>query len=887
MSLGDHNGSARQGGQSFDAELDDPFEELARILEAPGPNPGRPDVGRVAPTVAAPEQAVFAAAVADGVLKRDAEVQAAEGSGTQDPAMNDRFAPSIPDQAPNRANPVQLTDDLDAFDEGAMNAALTQELSEALELAVSDMEPFPADGAGSRDRDARSSSADIASPVKVLQPAGQTGHGVPAPATPAPVAKPVAQPAAAATAQKAAPAAAAPAAGRPAAAQQPSAPKPVPAAAQPVARPAAQPAAGAAAQKASTPAGQPAVAHQPAAPKPAPAAAAPAAKPVAQPAAGPTAPKAAAPAGQPAVAQQQPVPKPAPAAAAPVVKPMAQPAAGPSAQKAAAPVAQPATAQQPAAPAAVGNAAGQPHAPKSTLPGPKAGAAAAAVAGADAARAGHQANEFDREFERALLGLSEPANPRQATFHHSEAFAPEREPSVAEDNADARIFDDFDELIASELAAIKQEAPREAAFAQAVDADGPKESPEWPSAFETPSHGAEDPDAHEFSDENEMRATRRTAAMAGRGSAARSSFVGAGIGAIALMLAAGGAYYFLGGSQGTVGDGSVLIVRADQDPVKVKPENPGGREIPNQNKMVYNRVEDGDAIITPQQKQLVSAEESPIDLPREEASISDLPGVEIGVGTANAAEPTQGEDASAKGADSYSEASAISVLSPRRAKTYSVRSDGTLVVNEAATDERGPLIQAAARPVDAAREIGTAPNDQGIANETVSAIAAAGEDAMADQGAEAAATTAADAGVAAPNVPVPTLRPRNAGGEAPRAAPDAPAPAPVATVQPEPMQTASLQPQPAAPSVQVAPSHDGYYVQISSQPSQDAAQASSRNLSQRYSSVIAGRNVVIQSADIPGKGTYYRVRVPVDSKSEGVSLCGDLKSAGGSCFVSR
>ena len=35
MSMGDLNGSARKGGQAFDAELDDPFEELARILEAP------------------------------------------------------------------------------------------------------------------------------------------------------------------------------------------------------------------------------------------------------------------------------------------------------------------------------------------------------------------------------------------------------------------------------------------------------------------------------------------------------------------------------------------------------------------------------------------------------------------------------------------------------------------------------------------------------------------------------------------------------------------------------------------------------------------------------------------------------------------------------------
>ena len=898
MSLGDHNGSARQGGQSFDAELDDPFEELARILESPGVSPGSVSSGHAA----APEKPASASPAADNAQSATRQnapsletghgggASAAASDAAQDRASEDQGAKDHAAQAaPASDHPrkVEAEDEFDAFDEGAMSAALTLELSQALELAVSDMEPTgmrPA--AASGDGDADTSADDIASAIDMLPAAGQNGaEGSKVQGKPLPVATP---------------AIASPATG---AAQHPAAAKPAPAVAVPAATPAIQQKVVAVPDKAPAPVARavakPATPAQPVAAKSAPAAVAPPARPAAQANAVAAPAKAPAPVNQVAASAQSATPaqpvaaKPAAAAAAPAVKPaVAAPAATPVAT-ATAPVA------AKAPPAAQANAAQANAGKPAQKPAATAAAAVAAATGPAAAKANRPVGDFDREFELALLGLSEPANPRQAAFHHTEAFAPDREPSVATDAAEARVFDDFDELIASELAAIKQEGPREKAFDQAAGAEEASASQEWPAAFEAPYRETEGINAAAGSDEDDMRAARRSSAIAGRNMAARSSFFGAGIGAIALMLAAGGAYYYLGSDHAATGDGSVLIVRADPDPVKVKPENPGGREVPNQNKMVYDRVEGGNAIVAPQQKQLVSAEEEPIDLPSEESAVSDLPGVEIGIGSANAAVPMQSADGSSGGADSYSEASAISVLSPRRAKTYSVRPDGTLVVDAAGTEERGPLIQAAARPVDMAQDIGVGQSDGDVAGETVGAIAASGESTNigetaidgVDTGAETAATPA-EVGVPAPNVPVPTVRPRYVAAGAVAPAQPAPAQTGVAEARPEPIQTASLQPQPAAPAAPAAPvvetvAHDGYYVQISSQPSRDAAQSSSRNLSQRYSGVIAGRNVVIQSADIPGKGTYYRVRVPVESKTEGARLCEDLKSAGGSCFVAR
>jgi len=81
--------------------------------------------------------------------------------------------------------------------------------------------------------------------------------------------------------------------------------------------------------------------------------------------------------------------------------------------------------------------------------------------------------------------------------------------------------------------------------------------------------------------------------------------------------------------------------------------------------------------------------------------------------------------------------------------------------------------------------------------------------------------------------------------------------------------------------------HTQWTVQVSSQRSDDAAQSSYGNLKRRFSSLLSDRSVSVQKADVEGKGTFYRVRIPASSKSDAISLCESMKSAGGSCFVTR
>ncbi|MCA1262753.1 SPOR domain-containing protein, partial [Nitratireductor aquimarinus] len=105
----------------------------------------------------------------------------------------------------------------------------------------------------------------------------------------------------------------------------------------------------------------------------------------------------------------------------------------------------------------------------------------------------------------------------------------------------------------------------------------------------------------------------------------------------------------------------------------------------------------------------------------------------------------------------------------------------------------------------------------------------------------------------------------------------------VAAAPSQPTQPVAQAPAPAP----VTTGTDGWSVQISSQPTVEAAQKSYQDMAQRYGNLLTGKGVNIVKAEIAGKGTYYRVRIPSSSKDDAIRLCSQLKSAGGSCFVSK
>ncbi|WP_031251178.1 SPOR domain-containing protein [Mesorhizobium sp. LSHC412B00] len=112
-------------------------------------------------------------------------------------------------------------------------------------------------------------------------------------------------------------------------------------------------------------------------------------------------------------------------------------------------------------------------------------------------------------------------------------------------------------------------------------------------------------------------------------------------------------------------------------------------------------------------------------------------------------------------------------------------------------------------------------------------------------------------------------------------APQRPSDQPVDVVgEVKPDQVASI---PATAST----SGGSWSMQIASQPTVESAQANYADLQRRYGNVLAGRTANIVKAEIAGKGTFYRVRVPAQSRNDAINLCTSYKAAGGNCFVSR
>ncbi len=298
-----------------------------------------------------------------------------------------------------------------------------------------------------------------------------------------------------------------------------------------------------------------------------------------------------------------------------------------------------------------------------------------------------------------------------------------------------------------------------------------------------------------------------------------------GGGALAMSFMSGG---------GAVASGEPVVVKADTGPVKVKPENPGGVEIQNQNQDVYNKVA-GASPDGGSQEKLVSAAEEPMEIARvaeetpkagSESSMSPEAGGEVAAiepGAETKAEvrlTPMPEDVSAKPA----------ALAPRRVKTMLIKPDGTVA------------------PAPAAETVASVET----ASSNVSALAQSGTD---------AAASAVDAAVK----PVAEVAET------------------VAAVTAEPVNASVASAQ--APATPVASGE--WAVQLASQRSAEDAQSTFQNLKQKFPAVLDGKPLAIQKAEVEGKGVFYRVRVPTQTKDEAVGLCEELKSAGGSCFITR
>ncbi|NKL20037.1 sporulation protein [Rhizobium leguminosarum bv. viciae] len=411
-------------------------------------------------------------------------------------------------------------------------------------------------------------------------------------------------------------------------------------------------------------------------------------------------------------------------------------------------------------------------------------------------------------------------------------------------------------------------------------------------------------------------------------------------GAVVLVVFAGVGYgvyssVWNGEGLGIVASGEPRVITADKEPVKVVPENPGGKTVPNQDKAVYDRV--AGSAEEPKQKALVSSDEAPVDVVQRTLTPEALPEDDDNASVDDQVTPTAvGETEDPRllpTQDSADNASATDAdktpsVSPRKVRTMIVKPDGTLVAREelAPVDEPTQSDQAtqsaqatpSAQPMPPAQPALTAPSTPSGQSTppvppvggTAASFPASAEVASADARSAAPVETApvqpplagsADAQAANPAPVAPPVRPVKTAAVADTA--------PIPTARPvdqpvnvvgtvtekgnvrptaqQPKTTEVAAAAPAAAKPQQAASAGGYGIQIASLPSEDEATKSYANLSKKFASVLGGRSHEIRRADIAGKGTFYRVRIPAGSKDEAAALCEQYRAAGGSCLISR
>jgi cell division protein FtsN len=262
----------------------------------------------------------------------------------------------------------------------------------------------------------------------------------------------------------------------------------------------------------------------------------------------------------------------------------------------------------------------------------------------------------------------------------------------------------------------------------------------------------------------------------------------------------------------------------------VQPQNPGGVEIPNQNKQIYERANQNGGT------KVVNREEQPIDVQQAVRmngnAVADATG-----GTAGAPVKPQ-------------QTASLNLGEPKKVRTVTIRPDGTVAGEPPAPQPAAPAAMT------------LPPQAQPSPSQAASIPAPA-------QSAPAQPRAAASTPVAAPATPAPTPKP------APAAATPASTPAP--------QQVASVEP--TAPAAAETTPSGGFAVQLGVANSEASAQSVFASFQRKYPD-LGGQSSLIRKAEVNGS-TIYRVRVGPMSREEASSLCSKLQGQGGQCFVAK
>ncbi|WP_222182985.1 SPOR domain-containing protein [Geminicoccus harenae] len=310
--------------------------------------------------------------------------------------------------------------------------------------------------------------------------------------------------------------------------------------------------------------------------------------------------------------------------------------------------------------------------------------------------------------------------------------------------------------------------------------------------------------------------------------------------------------------QDNAGDGTPVLVAAPDEPVKQRPDDPGGMDLRNDNTAIAEALDpDGNRADSQPQVGPEVASQPPARPVEEElppsAGVSD-PAMEAPPQTAGAPPLVSIGD----------------IIPPEEDAT---------APEPAAGEPAPPSVVAVAPEPSATAPLVTAPLPSAPAPEPLAAPRAAPPAAPAPSAAPAPTVDAGPMPVVPPAEPPAVVDTTPVPPPAP-AAPATPPPAPPTVVA-----TAPPAPEPAQPAQPAARS--GVRIQVASLRSEADANVAWDRAAQKHPDVFTGKRRVITQAEVRG-ATYYRAQLEgFASRAEAQAACEALKSAGSDCLVVR
>lgn len=356
-------------------------------------------------------------------------------------------------------------------------------------------------------------------------------------------------------------------------------------------------------------------------------------------------------------------------------------------------------------------------------------------------------------------------------------------------------------------------------------------------------------------------------------------------GGFALFIVLGGGYaaikYFMPSQE----NGTSTVIHADNEPFKVPAEQKDTNSDTQNNQEVYNHASGADDAVKDNQDKLVDRSENPEDLtalnntPEGVDSYTDPSNVEDAIAAAsNQSVPTREVQSVVVNPDGTISPSASTIKSPNTDNIENGNGSQMKPVEEANASQNAATktstnanTQSEANTSTADSELTKIINDDAQTNaekeNSLSAAAATNQNSM--NGLNSVTTpTVKQQAQPVQTADVPLQKPANL---------------PSKTATPE----TTNNPKSETPAPMASVGAGGYYVQIASQPTRESAVASLNNAKSSLGALLGSLPLSIEPASIPGKGTYYRVRVQVGPRDNAISLCERIKSKKGNCFVGK